>query len=182
MLRRKIALTKLSIKLALITLRTRFALLSYRTVSGKKVALMSAMIVLVGLAPIAVSSTIEAVKTKSMRITAAGSIVAVGVGVYWESSCTNVVSTIDWGPIEPGSSNSVVVYLKNRGNSDVTLSLETTNWNPSGASSYISLSWDYGGQVIKPGQVVPATLMLRVSSSISGITSFSFDIIITVSG
>ena len=154
-------------------------------ISRRKIALMSAMIVLVGLALITIGSAVMAVNNKSKKVSAKGSVGvvnAVGIGLYWERSCSNVVSSIDWGTIEPGSAKNVVVYLKNEGNSDVTLSLETMNWNPSGASSYIFLSWDYGGQAIKPGQVVPATLTLNVSSSISGITSFSFDIVVTASG
>lgn len=53
------------------------------------------------------------------------------------------------------------------------------NWNPKAASRYITLSWDYGGQSISPNNVVPVVLTLSVSKDISGITNFSFDIIIT---
>jgi len=47
------------------------------------------------------------------------------------------------------------------------------------ASSYITLSWDYGGQSINPAGVIQVKLTLRISSIIMGITDFSFDIIIT---
>jgi len=42
----------------------------------------------------------------------------------------------------------------------------------------MSLTWDYGGQVIDVGAVVQVTLSLTVSDTIEGVTSFSFDIVI----
>jgi len=146
-----------------------------RAISGKKVALLSAMIVLVGLAPITVSSTM-ALTGKSLKRKGL-------VGVYWDSGCGSPVSSIV-GSVEPGSSKDVVVYIRNEreGNSAVILYLETANWNPKAASRYITLSWDYGGQSISPGDVVPVVLTLSVSSDISGITNFNFDCVITGSG
>ena len=84
--------------------------------------------------------------------------------------------------VEPGSSTSVTVYIKNTGNSPVTLTLDTENWNPSSASNYMSLSWDYNGQSIDAGGVVQVELTLTVYSNVTGITDFNFDIVITGSG
>ena len=65
----------------------------------------------------------------SVRMVGRGTVKAVGVGIYWDSNCTNTVSFIDWGMVEPGSMNNVTV-----------------------------------------------------SSSVQGIESFSFDIIMSISG
>jgi len=108
-----------------------------------------------------------------------GDIRTIGVAAYWDSNCTKEVTTIDWGLIEPGSSKSVTIYLKNEGNTPITLSLNTTDWSPSNASDYLSLSWDYLGDEIKGGEVIRVSMTLTVSPNISGITSFSFNIIIT---
>ena len=107
-----------------------------------------------------------------------GTVKAIGVGVYWDSGCTNSVTSTNWGTVEPGSTNDVTVYIKNEGTAGETLSSTAENWSPSTASMYMSLSWDYGGQVIDVGEVVPVTLSLSVSASVTGITSFSFDIVI----
>lgn len=107
-----------------------------------------------------------------------GTVKAMGVGVYWDSGCSNSVASVNWGTVEPGSTNDVTVYIKNEGNAAETLSSTAENWNPSTASAYMSLSWDYAGQVIDVGEVVPVTLSLSVSDAIEGITSFSFDIVI----
>ena len=72
----------------------------------------------------------------------------------------------------------MTVYIKNEGNAAETLSSTAENWNPSTASTYMSLTWDYGGQVIDVGEVVQVTLSLSVSDTIEGVTSFSFDIVI----
>ena len=128
------------------------------------------------------SGAIGGVVTKSVTLPNVGSVTGVGVGVYWDSGCSKVVSSIDWGVIQPGSTKDVVVYVRNEGNVAVTLAVQTKNWNPSTAPTYITFSWNYGGQSISPNGVIPVTLRLTVSSSIQGITSFSFDIVITASG
>jgi len=103
----------------------------------------------------------------------------VQLGIYSDSGCTTVLSSISWGTLDPGGSTSATAYLKNEGNVQVMLSMTYGNWTPSSASSYFTLSWDRQSYVLSVGSVVQATLTLSVSSSISGITTFSFDIIIT---
>jgi hypothetical protein len=118
----------------------------------------------------------------SVRIVGRGTVKAVGVGVFWDSNCTSPVSFIDWGMVEPGSMNNVTVYVRNEGNVAASISLTTDNWNPSNASDYLALSWNYDSRQLNPLEVAQVTLTLTVSSSVQGITSFSFDIIISVSG
>jgi hypothetical protein len=108
-----------------------------------------------------------------------GTVKAINVGVYWNSGCTNVTSTVNWGMLSPGTSKDFTIYVKNEGNVAMKLSLVAQNWSPTNAPSYMTLSWNREGQSVNSGSVLSATLSLSVSSSISGITSFSFDIIIT---
>jgi hypothetical protein len=63
-----------------------------------------------------------------------------------------------------------------------TLSKVAQNWNPSSASSYMTLNWNYAGQTLSVNQALQVRLTLVVSSTVSGITNFSFDIIITATG
>jgi len=111
-----------------------------------------------------------------------GEVKAIGVGIYWDQSCTTEVSSIDWGILEPDSSKNVTVYIRNEGNSAANLTMNTSNWNPANASDYIDLSWDYQGQVINVNEVLEVKFTLIVSSEIQGISSFSFDIVIVGSG
>ena len=61
----------------------------------------------------------------------------------------------------------------------VVLGMTAGNWNPASASSYITLSWNRENYLLNSGSVVQAVLTLSVSSGVSGVTNFSFDIIIT---
>lgn len=144
-----------------------------RIVVGAAVALLLYTLTLSVLGPIVYS----ALSNKTIPNT--GSVNAVGVGVYWDQASTNPVSSISWGTMDPGSNKNVTVYIKNEGNTAATLAMTTSNWNPSSASTYITLSWNYGGQTLNAGDVIQVRLTLSVSPNISGITNFSFDITIT---
>jgi len=124
------------------------------------------------MAPVLTSKTIPNV----------GSVKAVGVGVYWDAALTNKVSSIDWGVLDPGSNKNVTVYIRNEGNSAVSLTMNIANWNPSTASNYMTLTWNYGGQSINAGAVIQVKLTLLVSASVAGITNFGFDINIVANG
>ncbi|MDH5448217.1 MAG: hypothetical protein OEX01_04350, partial [Candidatus Bathyarchaeota archaeon] len=41
-----------------------------------------------------------------------GNVNSIGVGVYWENTCINEVSTINWGYLEPGSSQNITIYIR----------------------------------------------------------------------
>jgi hypothetical protein len=108
-----------------------------------------------------------------------GSVTAVGVNIYSDTACTTAVSSISWGTLNPGDLKTYTMYVKNTGTVPVTLGMATANWNPSSASSYITLTWNQQNYVLPAGQVVQAVLTISVSSSASGVASFSFDTIIT---
>jgi hypothetical protein len=126
-------------------------------------------------------STLSVVQT-SRTVSNSGVVKGIGVGIYWDSGCTNRTSSINWGILESGSNKTVTVYVRNEGNSAATLSRVAQNWNPSTASSYMTLNWNYAGQTLSVNQVLQIRLTLAVSSAVSGITSFSFDIVITATG
>ena len=101
-----------------------------------------------------------------------------GIKVYTDTSCTVEASNLPWGTITPGSSITNVIYIKNEGNTALTLSMGTTDWNPTSATNYIALNWNYNGQTVAPNQVVQVKFTLTVSQSINGIDNFNFQIII----
>jgi hypothetical protein len=107
---------------------------------------------------------------------------SVNVGVYQEAGCINQVSSIDWGNINAGSSVNRTVYIKNLGNKPVTLQLSTQNWSPPEASNYMSIDWDYDGRSLNPNAVLQVRLTLTVHANMTGITTFSFEIVVTSQG
>ena len=99
--------------------------------------------------------------------------------VYSNSLCTQKITSINWGKIAPESSISKTVYVKNLGTTPLMLTMSKTNWNPTTANDSITLTWNRESTILAPNQIISANFTLGVSSSISGITSFSMNIIIT---
>ncbi len=106
----------------------------------------------------------------------------VGVGIYSDSSINNPLSSIDWGNLESGGNMSIECYVQNEGKTFSTLTLETANWTPPEAATYLTLTWDYKEQILNVDETILVTLTLSVSENIQGITNFFFDIIIIGSG
>lgn len=111
-----------------------------------------------------------------LRVPSSGKVVTIGVQLKDELG--NLVKHIDWGELTPNSKKDYHVFAVNNGSIPITLTLTTENWNPPEASNYISLTWDYLGGKINPGETYPITFSLIISENPS-FTSFSFDIVIT---
>ena len=118
----------------------------------------------------------------SATIGSRGTVRTSGVGVYWDEICSNPVSYVDWGIVDPGSQKNVRVYVRNEGNVYAPISLDTVNWDPVQASSCITLDWDYSGQLLKPKESTRITLILQISPGIQNVTGFDFDIVIAQIG
>ena len=135
------------------------------------------LILLLGTAAIFI---VDGALSVSQTVYSTGSIVAINLGVYSDSTCTVICSSVDWGILGAGSSVNRIVYVKNTGNTLEVLSLAVTNWNPPAASSYLSVTWNLLNFALAPGQVVVANLSLTVSPGIVDITNFTNTL--TISG
>ena len=118
----------------------------------------------------------------SKTVASTGIITITNIGVYSDSACTQSMASINWGTISPGNSVTRTIYVKNLGTTEVTLSMSRENWVPANANGQITLTWDREDATIASNAVATAILTLRVSSSVSGITSFSVDIVIAGTG
>lgn len=103
----------------------------------------------------------------------------VDLGVFYDSACTQLGKSMNLGSISPDESVNTTLYLKNTGSSTLKLSLRTKNWNPKEANGPVALTWNLEGAELSVNQVSTATLTLSVSPTIQGITSFSFDVVIS---
>jgi hypothetical protein len=92
------------------------------------------------------------------------------------------LTSINWGTISPANSVTRTVYVKNLGTTQVTLSMSGENWTPASANGPITVTWNREGTTLGANEVAIATLTLSVSSNISGITTFSVDIVIASAG
>ena len=110
-----------------------------------------------------------------------GSVKGINVGLYADQACTTPVESIQWGLLEPGATANQTVYIRNEGDSNTTLTMILSNWNPTNSSNYIGLSWDYTGQTLDISQVIQVRFTLFILENIQGITDFSFDVTIASS-
>lgn len=116
------------------------------------------------------------------RISSTGTIKKIGCEVYWDQVLTQPVTTIAWGILEPGKEYNRSVFIKNTSNVASQLMLGTEEWTPATASDYITLYWDYDNRTLAVGEVIPVTFTLAVASDITGITSFTFNIVLIAYG
>jgi len=146
---------------------------------GKYVKLALAIIMVMLLSAILsglIIANVRSIYQTSSTISSIGTFKAIGIGVYWDDDSTSRVNEIKWGFLTPGSQKSFTVYICNEGNIPLTLSISASNWNPPIASNYLTLTWSHTGQTVKAGTTIPLTLTLSVSESVTGISSFNFDI------
>ena len=146
-----------------------------RHINTKAIVAATCLLIIVALAAAIVSFS------PSKSIVYASSVKGLGTGIYWDQTCTNRTLTLGWGLIEAGSNNTLMVYVKNEGNSPASLALKTSNWTPSTAVNYMRLNWNYSGQVLDVDQVISLQLTLTVDPTINGISNFNFDTSITTS-
>ena len=139
------------------------------------------LVIFVLVASVMVASTF-ALFTIQKNIPGTGSIKGLGLGIYWDQQCENPTSEIDFGLLEPGSQKDYTLYLRNEGNTVLTLNMTPKNWNPTEAANYMTLTWNREGHQISPDQVISFVITLSVSSNIQDISSFSLDITISGTG
>ena len=144
-------------------------------------AIVALMFLAGAISGLMIAQVMSASQTSS-TLSNVGTLKVIGVGIYWNAGFTNKTTTIDWGILEPETQKSYTIYIRNEGNSAITLSKATSNWSPSTASTIMTLAWNYNGQTINAGASVPVTFTLTVGSNIAGITTFSVDITIIGSG
>jgi len=125
------------------------------------------------------SFSMQGLLLRRSPVPSASAVVAnANIGVYWDRGCTQNVSSIDWGTLEPGGTQQVVVYVLNEGNDTFNLDLAPQDWQPANASDWLSFSWSCRNTTIAAGHVVKVTQTLSVASDFpGGFSSFSFSIV-----
>ena len=141
------------------------------------------LVVITCLVGMALGSALTLALTQhSQSIPTSGMVMGIGVGIYSDSACTQNLTGISWGLVRPGESVNRTVYVKNTGNAPITLSMAASGWNPLAANGQIIVTWDKESSSLAAGQSAAATIILTVSSSISGVTDFSVNVVITGAG
>jgi hypothetical protein len=141
----------------------------------KIIALVVALAMVGTVLAIATSGLLSA----SQTVPYSGTITAVNLGVYTDSACTQTCTALTVGTLNPSSTATQTVYVKNSGNVPETLTMTASNWNPASASSSLTLTWNQQNTVLTSGQSVPATLTLTAASNTGSLTAFSCSVTVT---
>jgi hypothetical protein len=167
---------------ALKQLYGRLCIIAKRRNVATLILAISAVILLSGILSEFIIVNVSSLYQTSNTISSIGTLKAIGIEVYQNEDLTGRVTTIDWGTLKPGDTKTYTIYVSNKGNFPLTLSMSTSNWNPPSASNYLTLTWSYSGQTISAGETAQVTLTLTVNRSITGLSNFGFDITAVGSG
>ncbi|MGD0996227.1 MAG: hypothetical protein ABR909_11970 [Candidatus Bathyarchaeia archaeon] len=141
------------------------------------VFLVIGLVLAVGTAIFASSASTNQV---SQSVSSKGKLTVINLGVYSNSACTLILTSLNFGSIYSGGSSNITLWVKNLGNSNEQLSLTTNTWSPVSVSQWLTLSWNQAGTVLTQNQVVAANLILNVSPSVNpSLSNFTFNAVIT---
>ena len=108
-----------------------------------------------------------------------GSIDTINVSIYSDIACTQAVTALNVGTLNPGGTATQTIYIKNAGNVAETLTMAANNWSPTNAPTYLTLSWNQQDTVLNAGASTQAILTLTAAANTGSLTTFSCDVTIT---
>jgi hypothetical protein len=152
--------------------------MSFKKISAVTIIVFTAMGMVLTYSTAGLISFQSAKTTVNRHLPSSGNIAAINVGLYADYACTQNLESLNWGDLSPGESVIKTIYLRNTGNTEISLSMTVENWNPTSANGPISLTWNKEGVLLESSEVTSATLTLIISEDIAGITSFSMSILI----
>jgi hypothetical protein len=123
--------------------------------------------------------TTIAALSANQTIPLAGTVTAVNLGVYSDSACTQPLTSLSSVSVSPGGTSTQTIYIKNIGNVPETLTMTTSNWNPTNANNYLTLTWNRQNTILNADDTTQATLTLTASSNTGSLTSFGCDVTFT---
>jgi hypothetical protein len=94
------------------------------------------------LVAVALSVPTSGVLSAQKAVSKSGVTISAGIEVYEDNTATQICQSIDWGNLNPGSTVTQNIYVKNRGHMTETLHMNALNWSPSPANSTLSVIWD----------------------------------------
>jgi hypothetical protein len=137
------------------------------------------LIIAVIISALTLTATTAAVLSTSQNVPLTGTINAVNLGVYSDSGCTQTVTSLNVGTLNPGGTATQTIYIKNTGNVPETLTMTTTNWTPTNASTSLTLTWNRQNTILNAGNSTQAILTLTAAANTGTLTTFSCDVTLT---
>ena len=98
------------------------------------------------------------------------------LNIYWDEKCTQKVTSINWGTLNPGTSKAVTFFIKNKEKTPIILDHYVYDFKPAQITNYLKLTWDYDGQKIGFKDTVKVSLELQILENAPEIENFNFKI------
>ena len=130
----------------------------------------------IALALTAIAITVASIATLSVSNNA--TVNTVGVEAYSNSACTQPITSLNVGNVNPDSVITQTIYIKNSGTIPITLTMLADSWSPTAAPSHLTLTWNRQNYVLDADNSVSATLMLSVASDTAGFSAFNCNVTI----
>jgi hypothetical protein len=151
-----------------IVARLRFLKVSY------KLLVLVAIVAILSVAGSALVAILLSGSDSEIYLPSVGTIKTIGVETYWDQNGENKIEALTWDEIKIEKDEwdeitmepiSTTVYVKSVSNFRVTMNIFLTDWSPEEISDYLTVSWDYEGEEMDPGDIIPVTLTLSASST-----------------
>ena len=142
--------------------------------SSYKILFLVAIVAIISVASTTLVSILLSKSDSDVYLPSVGTIKTIDVEIYWDPNGENKRETLSWDEIKiekldvdeiKTKTVNTTVYVKSVSNFRVTLNMFLTDWNPQAISEYITISWDYNGTHLNPGEIIPVTMTLSASSS-----------------
>jgi archaellum component FlaG (FlaF/FlaG flagellin family) len=125
------------------------------------------------------SATPTATPTATPSAPPSTPVETLNVQVFNDEACTQECTSISWGTIAPGGQTSKTVYVKNTGSVSANLNMTTSGLTPPAAVGKIWVTWDSEGIILPADNVRTAILTLHADASLTDVTNFNINIVIT---
>ena len=142
--------------------------------SSYKMIFLMAIVAIISVAGTIIISILLSSSDYDIYLPSLGTIKTIEVETYWDPNGENRLEVLSWEELEIEKrewdeiivkSVNTTIYVKSVSNFRVTLDMFLTDWNPVEISDYLTVSWDYNGAILDPGEIVPVTINLSGSSS-----------------
>ena len=139
-----------------------------------KTLVLVAIVAVISVATASLVAMILSHSDDEIYLPSLGTIKTIGVEIYWDLDGENRRENLTWNEIQiqklegdevQMNQVNTTVYVKSVSNFRVTLNMFLTDWNPVEISDYLTISWDYNGTILNPGEIIPVTMTLSASSS-----------------
>ena len=139
-----------------------------------KTLILVAIVAIIAVASTTLVSMMLSYSDYDVYVPSLGTIKTIDVEIYWDPNGENKTETLGWDEIKIEKLSwdeikfdplNTTVYVKSISNFRVTLNIFLTDWDHVEISDYLTISWDYNGTIINPGEIIPVVMTLSASSS-----------------